>query len=85
MKQTCCVKENTDFISGMAVSGDTLLATSGDGSLTVLDLRQRKMIQRSDCNESELLSLAIVKVCDNELHCVSSLMLCDVADTVEWE
>ena len=40
----------------------TLLATSGDGSLTVMDLRQKKFIQRSDPNESELLSLAIVKV-----------------------
>ena len=67
MKQTCCVKENHDFISALVVDGEgTLLATSGDGSLTALDVRQRKIIQRSDCNESELLSLAIVKVSDTE-------------------
>ena len=42
--------------------GSTLLATSGDGSLTAVDLKQRKLLQRSDTNESELLSLAIVKV-----------------------
>ncbi len=62
------VKVNRDFISAMVVDGEgsTLLATSGDGSLTALDIRQRKILQRSDCNESELLSLAIVKVshCD---------------------
>lgn len=57
-------KENHDFISSMAVDDGkrTLLATSGDGSLCVFDLRKRALEQRSDCNESELLSLAIVKV-----------------------
>ena len=35
---------------------------SGDGSLCVVDLRQRRLEERSDCNESELLSVAIVKV-----------------------
>ncbi len=40
----------------------TLLAASGDGTLCAFDLRQRLLDQRSDCNESELLSLAIVKV-----------------------
>lgn len=60
----CSVAENRDFISDMAVdeSGSTLLATSGDGSLVAVDTRQRKLLQRSDTNESELLSLAIVKV-----------------------
>lgn len=36
---------------------------SGDGSLTVVDLRQRTLQQKSDPSESELLSLAIVKAC----------------------
>lgn len=63
-KQICSLAENADFISDMAVDseGSTLLATSGDGSLTAVDLRQRKLLQRSDTNESELLSLAIIKV-----------------------
>ena len=46
----------------MEQGSGTLLAASGDGSLTVVDVRQRTLIQRSDTNESELLSLAIVKV-----------------------
>lgn len=55
------IKENTDFISDMVVEGNTLLATSGDGSLIAVDLRQKPLLQRSDTNESELLSLAVVK------------------------
>lgn len=57
------MRVNDDFISDMIVDGEnsTLLATSGDGSLTVMDLRQRKLEQRSETNESELLSLTIVK------------------------
>lgn len=65
-RSVCEVKgQNKDFISGLAVEEgelSTLLATSGDGTLTVLDLRQRRLVQQSDTNESELLSLAIVKV-----------------------
>ena len=63
-KQVCKVKKNQDYISDMAVNSEenTLLATSGDGTLTVIDLRQRKLLERSDPNESELLCLAIVKV-----------------------
>ena len=38
------------------------LPSSGDGSLTAVDLRQRRLEQQSDCTESELLSLAVVKV-----------------------
>ena len=48
---------------------------SGDGTLSAIDLRQKRMEQRSDPTESELLSLAIVKV--NTLrsrNCVSVLM-----------
>lgn len=58
------MRENRDFISSLVTDEDrrTLLAASGDGSLTAVDLRQRKVEQKSDSNESELLSLAIVKV-----------------------
>ena len=57
----------------MAVNreGSTLLATSGDGTLTVLDLRQKKLEHHSDTNESELLSLAIVKVSQEGVMCVA--------------
>ena len=65
----CCVKENRDFISSM-VSDDlqrTLLTTGGDGRLSVIDLRKRKLEEQSDCNESELLSVAIIKVCSQTI------------------
>ena len=45
----------------MSADEGTLVATSGDGSLVAMDMRQRRLLQRSDTNESELLSLAIVK------------------------
>lgn len=57
------MKENTDFISSMVSddAGRSLLATSGDGRLSVIDLRKRRLEEKSDCNESELLSVAIMK------------------------
>ena len=39
------------------------MVCSGDGTLSAFDLRQKRLEQRSDPSESELLSLAIVKVC----------------------
>ena len=58
------MKENTDFISCMVsdAARRTLLATSGDGRLSVIDLRKRRLEETSDRNESELLSVAIMKV-----------------------
>ena len=35
---------------------------SGDGSLCCVDLRQKKLEEKSDCSESELLCVAVVKV-----------------------
>ena len=35
---------------------------SGDGSLSVLNMRQCKLEERSDCSESELLCVTTVKV-----------------------
>lgn len=64
------MKEGRDFISCM-VSDDarrTLLAASGDGRLSAIDLRQRKLEEKSDCNESELLSITIMKVCKLFIH-----------------
>jgi WD40 repeat protein len=63
-KSVMSVHENKDFISDMECNRDstTLLATSGDGTLSAFDLRQKRLEQRSDPSESELLSLAIVKV-----------------------
>ena len=51
------------FISDFAVdkSHQSLLATSGDGALHVVDLRGRK-VEKSDTTESELLSVGLVKV-----------------------
>lgn len=40
----------------------TVLATSGDGRLSVIDLRKRTLDEQSDTNESELLSVTIMKV-----------------------
>ena len=45
---------------------------SGDGTLSAIDLRQKRMEQRSDPTESELLSLAVVKV--NTLRSTVSLL-----------
>lgn len=57
------VTDNEDFISDMACDAEnrTLLATSGDGTLSVFNVRRQKIEERSDNMESELLSLAIVK------------------------
>lgn len=62
-KEVLAVKENSDYISAIVADNKrhTLLATSGDGSLTVVDLRSRKFEQKSDCCESELTCLAIAK------------------------
>ncbi|EDO47048.1 predicted protein [Nematostella vectensis] len=57
------MKENEDFISDMECDSDCklLLATSGDGSLSVFNVRRHKHEDSSDNVETELLSLAIVK------------------------
>lgn len=55
--------ENEDFISDFAVNDavDTLLATSGDGTLSVFDLRRGKLAARSDPLDDELLSVEVIK------------------------
>lgn len=74
-RQASCVltvEENEDFISDMACDNEnrTLLVTSGDGTLSVFNIRRQRLEQRSENMESELLSLAVVKggrkvVCGN--------------------
>lgn len=65
-RQTSCVMtvaDNQDFISDMDCDAEkrTLLAASGDGSLSVFNIRRQKIEQQSDNMESELLSVAVVK------------------------
>ncbi|XP_031551133.1 WD repeat-containing protein 55-like [Actinia tenebrosa] len=57
------IKENEDFISDMECDSERkiLLATSGDGSLSVFNVRRQKLENKSDNVETELLSVAIVK------------------------
>eukprot|EP00903_Cladosiphon_okamuranus_P007933 g7658.t1 len=54
---------NEDFISAFATNeaNDKLLATSGDATLAVFDLRQKKLEGRVTNQEDELLSIQIVK------------------------
>ncbi|TYZ57351.1 hypothetical protein PybrP1_010556 [[Pythium] brassicae (nom. inval.)] len=56
-------KEHTDFISGFATNPaqDHLLATSGDGRLSVYDLRKNVLAGKSDELDDELLSVAVIK------------------------
>ncbi|KAH8025380.1 hypothetical protein HPB51_007692 [Rhipicephalus microplus] len=56
-------RESDDFISDLA-TGDNhrvLLATSGDGTLTAFNLRQRALQLQSEPLEDEFLSLAVLK------------------------
>ena len=56
--------KHTDFISGFAMhsSDGCLCATSGDGTLSIHDLRTHKLRARSETDaDDELLALAVVK------------------------
>jgi WD repeat-containing protein 55 len=55
--------EHTDFISDFEVHPDGmhLLATSGDCTLSVMDLRQQKLLARSEDQEDELMSCVLLK------------------------
>ena len=58
-------RENTDFIADMLYTehkGNMLAVGSGDGCLSVFDLRAGRLLARSDPQDDELLSLALVKV-----------------------
>ncbi|XP_014672072.1 PREDICTED: WD repeat-containing protein 55-like [Priapulus caudatus] len=55
-------KESEEFISDMAIDSNkrTLVATSGEGTLTAYSVRSKKMILQSELMDSEFLSVAIV-------------------------
>jgi WD40 repeat protein len=57
------IAENEDYISGFTVNSDrsTLLATSGDQTLTVIDYGSGKALDRSVEQDDELLCLALIK------------------------
>jgi len=66
LRQQKCVfefQENNDFISDMLIRPEynLLLATSGDGTLGVYDIRKGALDSLSDTQDDELLSLAIIK------------------------
>ena len=63
-KEAIDLKESEEFISDLAVDSQfrTLLATSGEGTLTAINLRKKKLEMQSELFDSEFLSLAIVKV-----------------------
>ncbi len=57
--------EHSDLVNDLlyvdAADGPTLCVASGDGCLSVFDLRKGRLAALSDCQEDELLSLALMK------------------------
>ncbi|XP_026455781.1 WD repeat-containing protein 55-like isoform X2 [Papaver somniferum] len=64
-QQTCCntFEAHEEYISDMTFSADSgkLLATSGDGTLSVCSLRRNKVLTQSEFSEDEPLSVVIMK------------------------
>ncbi|KAL6133890.1 hypothetical protein ACLB2K_066123 [Fragaria x ananassa] len=64
-QRSCCNSFNAheDYISDMTFSSDSmkLLGTSGDGTLSVCNLRKNKVQAKSEFSEDELLSVVIMK------------------------
>ncbi|KAF7134385.1 hypothetical protein RHSIM_Rhsim08G0026000 [Rhododendron simsii] len=64
-QRTCCSSfhAHEEYISDMTFATDSmrLLATSGDGTLSVCNLRSSKLQTRSEFSEDELLSVVIMK------------------------
>ncbi|KAG5534456.1 hypothetical protein RHGRI_022556 [Rhododendron griersonianum] len=64
-QRTCCSSfhAHEEYISDMTFASDSmrLLATSGDGTLSVCNLRSSKLQTRSEFSEEELLSVVIMK------------------------
>mmetsp|Transcript_43090 Transcript_43090/g.52256 ORF Transcript_43090/g.52256 Transcript_43090/m.52256 type:complete len:368 (+) Transcript_43090:76-1179(+) len=67
LRQQSCVytfdEVHEDFCSDLWVSQETqqLLTTSGDGTLSCVDLRTGKLVEQSDNQEDELMSLVVLK------------------------
>jgi len=53
--------ENSDYISDFAYKNHMLLCPSGDGTLSIFDLRKGKLDAMSDNMEDELLSITLVR------------------------
>ncbi|KAK3414752.1 WD repeat-containing protein 55 [Eucalyptus grandis] len=64
-QRSCCntFSAHEDFISDMTFASDSmkLVVTSGDGTLSVCNLRSNKVQTRSEFSEDELLSVVIMK------------------------
>ncbi|RDX98782.1 WD repeat-containing protein 55, partial [Mucuna pruriens] len=64
-ERSCCNSFNAheDYISDMTFASDAmkLLATSGDGTLSVCNLRRNKVQAQSEFSEDELLSVVLMK------------------------
>lgn len=64
-QRSCCNTFNAheEYISDMTFSSDSmkLLGTSGDGTLSVCNLRRNKVQSQSEFSEDELLSVVIMK------------------------
>ncbi|WJX90175.1 WD domain repeat-containing protein 55 [Trifolium repens] len=64
-ERSCCnsFEAHEDYISDMTFSSDAmkLLATSGDGTLSVCNLRRNKVQAQSEFSEDELLSVVLMK------------------------
>ncbi|XP_015580621.1 WD repeat-containing protein 55 [Ricinus communis] len=64
-QRSCCntFSAHEDYVSDMTFASDSmkLLGTSGDGTLSVCNLRSNKVQTRSEFSEEELLSVAIMK------------------------
>ncbi|PQQ04885.1 WD repeat-containing protein 55 [Prunus yedoensis var. nudiflora] len=64
-QQSCCYsfKVHEEYISDMTFAADSMkiLGTSGDGTLSVCNLRRNKVQAQSEFSEEELLSVVIMK------------------------
>ncbi|KAG6421040.1 hypothetical protein SASPL_117589 [Salvia splendens] len=64
-QRTCCntLHVHEEYISDMTFASDSmkLIGTSGDGTLSVCNLRSNKVQTRSEFSEDELLSVVIMK------------------------
>ncbi|KAG6743165.1 hypothetical protein POTOM_054111 [Populus tomentosa] len=67
-QRSCCNSFNVhdDYVSDMTFASDSmkLLSTSGDGTLSVCNLRTNKIQSQSEFSEEELLSVVIMKQID---------------------
>uniref|UniRef100_A0A2K6WIW0 WD_REPEATS_REGION domain-containing protein n=1 Tax=Onchocerca volvulus TaxID=6282 RepID=A0A2K6WIW0_ONCVO len=54
-----CFNEQEDIINDFGIAGNTLLATSSDGTLGAYDFRKQKLLMRSEPMHSELLCLVV--------------------------